>query len=165
MTVLKTIRSFPRDLRILIAVFVTVLTVGVTIGLVYVGYNTDYTLIGTQTYYGGDTITSDFEIPDQYPKSFEALLLTSHTHITAFSIIFLVMGLLMFFTESLSPMWKLIFMIEPLISTLVTFGSFFAIRFISRDFVYLTMVSGILMYCSYYIMAFIIFRESVSSRL
>ncbi|MBT4809413.1 MAG: hypothetical protein HOB42_06150 [Candidatus Marinimicrobia bacterium] len=162
MTELKTIRLFPRELKLLITVFILVLTVGVSIGLIYVGYNTDYTLSGTQTFYGGDTITSDFEIPEQYPKSFEALLLTSHTHITAFSIIFLVMGILMFFTESLPPKWKMILMIEPLVSTLVTFGSFFAIRYIHHGFVYLTMVSGILMYISYYIMAWIILKESLN---
>jgi len=163
MTDLKTIRSFGRELKILIAVFIVVLTVGVSIGLIYVGYNTDYTSTGTQSYYGGDPILADFEIPDQYPKSFESLLLTSHTHITAFAIIFLVLGVLIFFVESLRQKWKLFLMIEPLISTLVTFGSFFAIRYIHPSFVYLTMVSGVLMYFSYYVMAFFIFRESISS--
>jgi hypothetical protein len=54
-------------------------------------------------------------------------------------------------------------MIEPMASTLVTFGSFFAIRYIHGSFSYLTMVSGILMYASYYVTAIIIFRESISS--
>jgi len=52
-------------------------------------------------------------------------------------------------------------MIEPLISTLITFGSFFAIRYIHPNFVYFTMVSGVLMYVSFYVMAIIIFRESI----
>ncbi len=163
MTELKSIRYLSSELKILVAVFIIVLTVGVTIGLIYVSYNTDYTLSGTQTYYGGDAITSDFEIPEQYPKSLEGLLLTTHTHIIAFAIIFLIMGGLLFFTNIIYKKWKLFFMIEPLISTLVTFGTFFAIRYIHHDFVYLTMVSGVLMYLSYYIMAFIIFRESISS--
>lgn len=163
MTVVNTLREFPREIKILISAFVFVLTIGVTIGVIYVGYNTDYTPLGTQTYYAGDSVTPEFEIPDQYPRSFEALLLTTHTHVTAFAIIFLIMGVLMFFTDSLPAPWKLILMIEPMASTLVTFGSFFAIRYIHGSFSYLTMVSGILMYASYYVTAIIIFRESISS--
>ncbi|HCI16062.1 MAG TPA: hypothetical protein DE027_04450, partial [Candidatus Marinimicrobia bacterium] len=68
MTNIKYIRTLPRDLRILIAVFVIVLTLGVTIGLIYVGINTDYTSSGTQSFYAGDQVSSDFEIPEQYPK-------------------------------------------------------------------------------------------------
>ena len=162
MTNIKYIRTLPRDLRILIAVFVIVLTLGVTIGLIYVGINTDYTPSGTQSFYAGDQVSSDFEIPEQYPKSLEGLLLTTHTHIIAFSIIFLIMGGLLYFTNILHKKWKLFFMIEPLISTLITFGSFFAIRYIHPNFVYFTMVSGVLMYVSFYVMAVIIFRESIS---
>ncbi len=156
------IRIWPPQLKLLVAAFIIVLSIGVTIGVIYVGYNTDFTPSGTQSYYAGDTVNPEFEIPEQYPKSLEALLLTSHTHITAFAIIFLVMGVLMFFTESLSNKWKLFFMIEPMVSTLVTFGSFFAIRYIDPNFVYLTIVSGVLMYMSYYIMAIIIFRETIT---
>ncbi|MBC8345592.1 MAG: hypothetical protein ISR82_05650 [Candidatus Marinimicrobia bacterium] len=149
-------------MKILIAVFVAVMTIGVTLGLIYIGVNTDYTPAGTQSYYAGDDVTSDFEIPEQYPKSIEALLLTTHTHVIAFSIIFFIMGGLLFFTDRLSKKWKLFFMIEPIISTMVTFGSFFAIRYIHPNFVYITMVSGVLMYGSFYIISFIILRESIS---
>jgi len=79
----------------------------------------------------------------------------------SFAIIFIVLGALLFFTETLSKKWTLILMIEPFISTLVTFGSFFAIRYIHPNFAYLTIISGVLMYLSYYIMALIIFKESV----
>ncbi|MDP6339280.1 MAG: hypothetical protein QF842_03005 [Candidatus Marinimicrobia bacterium] len=159
---MNSIQSFPKELKILIAVFIIVLTIGVTIGLIYVGYNTDYSVKGTQTYYTGDPVSSDFDIPEMYPKSIEALLLTTHTHIIAFAIIFLVVGALMFFTNSLPSKWKFFLMIEPLISTLVTFGSFFAIRFVHSSFVYVIMVSGILMYVSFYFMSYIIFKESIS---
>ena len=103
---MNSIQSFPKELKILIAVFIIVLTIGVTIGLIYVGYNTDYSVKGTQTYYTGDPVSSDFDIPEMYPKSIEALLLTTHTHIIAFAIIFLVVGALMFFTNSLPSKWK-----------------------------------------------------------
>ena len=73
MTDVKTLREFPREIKILISAFVFVLTIGVTIGVIYVGYNTEYTPLGTQTYYAGDSVTPEFEIPDQYPRSFEAL--------------------------------------------------------------------------------------------
>ena len=159
---MNSIQSFPKELKILIAVFIIVLTIGVTIGLIYVGYNTDYSVKGTQTYYTGDPVSSDFDIPEMYPKSIEVLLLTTHTHIIAFAIIFLVVGALMFFTNSLPSKWKFFLMIEPLISTLVTFGSFFAIRFVHSSFVYVIMVSGILMYVSFYFMSYIIFKESIS---
>ena len=163
MTTIKYIRTFPSDLKIMIVAFVIVLALGVTIGLIYVGINTNYTPLGTQSFYAGDQVSPNFEIPEQYPKSLEALLLTTHTHVIALSLIFFIMGGLLFFTDILHRKWKLFFMIEPLISTLITFGSFFAIRYIHPNFVYFTMVSGILMYVSFYVMAFIVIQESLMS--
>ncbi len=164
MTEFTPLRSFPSPVKTLIAVFIIVLTIGVSAGLYYVGYNTDYTVKGTQEFYGGSRKDSEFDIPDQYPKSLEALLLTTHSHVTSFAVIFVVLSLLFYFTESLPEKWKIFFMIEPLISTLVTFSSFFAIRYLNPNFVYLTMISGGLMYGSYYIMAVIIFKESFRSK-
>ena len=86
------IRNFPKEVKLLISVFVIVLSIGVTIGLIYVGYNTDYTATGTQNYYAGDPVSPEFQIPEQYPKSLEGLLLTTHTHVMSFAIIFFVLG-------------------------------------------------------------------------
>lgn len=156
------ILQFPKELKLLISIFVIVLSLGVTLGVIYVGYNTNYTPAGTQSYYAGDLVNPDFEIPESYPKSLEALLLTTHTHVTAFAIIFLIMGFLMYFTDTLNYHLKIFLMIEPLLSTIITFSSFFAIRYINPYFTYLTITSGILMYLSFYLVAFIILKESLS---
>jgi Zn-dependent membrane protease YugP len=55
--------------------------------------------------------------------------------------------------------WKFVLMAEPLFSTLITFGSIWGIRFIAPEFAYITMISGILMYITYYVMVGIMLYE------
>jgi len=155
---------WPKSLKNLLSVFILVITIGVTTGLLYVNQTAGFKPEGTVEHYRGSPIDHEFAIPEKYEKSINNMLLTTHSHIVSFSIIFLIMGAILNFTSFLSPGWKNFFMIEPLISTLVTFASLWALRFIHPSFSILTLISALLMYSSFYIMAGLIIFESAFSK-
>lgn len=151
--------QWPAHLKLFIATFVFVLSIGVTIGLIYVELSTGMNPSGTTEHYRGSELGNDFDIPEKFPQSLENLLLTTHSHVISFSLIFFVLGGILYFSSLLGEGWKKFLMIEPLVSTLVTFGSIWGIRYIHSAFSFLIMLSGILMYASFYIITALILYE------
>jgi len=129
------------------------------VGLVYLNQTTGLSADGTINRISGSQEEAGFDIPDYYPKPISELLITTHNHIISFALIFFVIGGLFYFNTIVSSFWKSFFMIEPLVSVLVTFGSIWALRFISTDFIYITIVSSTLLYFSYFFMVSIILYE------
>ena len=155
----KTLREQNDQVKLLIVAFTICLVVGVSIGLVYI-YTTESTsAAGTIEHYRGSDVTGDFDIPDKYPKTFEGMLLTTHTHVIAFAIIFLILGLFWAMNSIVVGWWKLFFLGEPFVSVLITFLSLWGIRYVSDSFSYISMVFGILTYTSFYLMAWIILLD------
>ena len=155
----KTLREQNDQVKLLIVAFTICLVVGVSIGLVYI-YTTESTsAAGTIEHYRGSDVTGDFDIPDKYPKTFEGMLLTTHTHVIAFAIIFLILGLFWAMNSIVVGWWKLFFLVEPFVSALITFLSLWGIRYVSDSFSYISMVFGILTYTSFYLMAWIILLD------
>ena len=155
----KTLREQNDQVKLLIVAFTICLVVGVSIGLVYI-YTTESTsAAGTIEHYRGSDVTGDFDIPDKYPKTFEGMLLTTHTHVIAFAIIFLILGLFWAMNSIVVGWWKLFFLVEPFVSVLLTFLSLWGIRYVSDSFSYISMVFGILTYASFYLMAWIILLD------
>ena len=155
----KTLREQNDHVKLLIVAFTICLVVGVSIGLVYI-YTTESTsAAGTIEHYRGSDVTGDFDIPDKYPKTFEGMLLTTHTHVIAFAIIFLILGLFWAMNSIVVGWWKLFFLVEPFVSVLITFLSLWGIRYVSDSFSYISMVFGILTYTSFYLMAWIILLD------
>lgn len=142
--------------------FLIALTLGVLVGLTYLWYTTDYTPKGTVERFNG-SISSDtgdeFAIPENYPKPVSELLVTTHNHIITFSLIFLALGSIFFFNSIISGWWKTFFLIEPFVSTVVSFSTIWGIRFIHSSFVYVTIISAVLIYSSFFIMSFICLYE------
>jgi len=155
----KRLYELPRKLKILCFITVFNLTIGVGVGLYYVGYTTQYSLSGTSEHFAGSKISDDFDIPDKYPKPFTELLNTTHTHVISLTFIFLIIGGIFYFNSIITGSMKTILIIEPFISIIVTFGGIWLIRFIHPGFSYLVILSGILMYLSFIIMASTIFYE------
>ena len=152
----KTLREQNDHIKLLIVAFTICLVVGVSIGLVYI-YTTESTsAAGTIEHYRGSDVTGDFDIPDKYPKTFEGMLLTTHTHVIAFAIIFLILGLFWAMNSIVVGWWKLFFLVEPFVSVLITFLSLWGIRYVSDSFSYISMVFCILTYTSFYLMSWII---------
>ena len=145
--------------KYLITTFLLVMITGVSVGLIYVMETTSFSMRGTSEHYAGSEIIDELDIPEKYPKNFEGLLLTTHTHLISFAFIFLAMGLIFLMNSVITGVWKTIIMIEPFFSVLGTFGSIWGIRYISELFSVTTMIFGVLTYLTFYFMAGILLYE------
>lgn len=147
------LRQLDKNIKLFLISFLILLTFGVTIGLVYLYYTTNYSVSGAVTRFNGSEANEEnFEIPDSYPKPLSEMLVTTHNHLIAFALIFLSLGSIFYFNSTIKGFWKLFFMVEPLLSTIITFSSIWAVRFISPHFIYLTILSSFMIYFSFYIM-------------
>ena len=155
----KRLNELPRKLKLLCFMTVFNLTIGVGVGLYYIGYTMQYSPSGTSEHFAGSKISDDFDIPDKYPKPFTELLNTTHTHVISLTFIFLIIGGIFYFNSIITGTMKTFLIVEPFISIIVTFGGIWLVRFIHPEFSYLVILSGILMYLSYFIMASTIFYE------
>ncbi len=149
-----------KGIRVFLSAFIIVITLGVSVGLVYVYSTTGINPGGTEEQYAGSE-PGEFEIPEKYPKSFEGMLLTTHTHLIAFAVIFLLMGGLFQFNSIISGNWKNILIIEPFVATLTTFGSLWGIRYGYPVFSYVTILSGCMMYLSFFILVLILLYDLI----
>jgi hypothetical protein len=147
------------NLRKFLATFLCVMTIGVTVGLIYVQKTTNISTEGTVHQYAGSESTDEIGIPEHYPKPVSDMLMTTHNHIISFSMIFGLIGFMFYFNSIISGKWKLFLMVEPLISTILTFGSIWGIRFFSPTFAYVTIVSGTLMYLVFYFTVMVMLYE------
>ncbi len=150
---------FKKPLKRFLTFFLTTLTCGMIVGLVYLNQTTSLSADGTINRISGSQQEAGFDIPDYYPKPVSELLITTHNHIISFALILFVIGGLFYFNTIVNGFWKNFLMIEPLISVLVTFGSIWGLRFISTDFIYITIVSSLLLYTSYFVIVFIILYD------
>ena len=155
----KRLYEFPGQLKLLCFLTVINLTIGVGVGLCYVGYTTHYSSTGTSEHFAGSKVSDDFDIPDKYPKPFSELLNTTHTHVISMTFIFLIIGVIFYFNSIITGVMKTILILEPFISIIMTFGGIWIVRFIHPEFSYVVILSGILMYLSFFIMASTIFYE------
>jgi hypothetical protein len=155
----KTLREQNDQVKMLILAFTICLVVGVTIGLIYVYATESTSVAGTVEHYRGSKVSDDFDIPEKYPKTYEGMLLITHTHVIAFAIIFLILGLFWAMNSIVVGWWKLFFLVEPFVSVLITFLSLWGIRYISDSFSYFSVVFGVLTYASFYFIALIVLLE------
>ena len=155
----KRLYELPLKLKLLCFLTVFNITVGLGVGLYYVGYTTQYSPSGTSEHFAGSQVSDDFDIPDKYPKPFSELLNTTHTHVISMTFIFIITGGIFFFNSIITGSIKTFLIVEPFISIIVTFGGIWLVRFIHPGFSYLVILSGILMYLSFFIMASTIFYE------
>ncbi|PIQ08434.1 MAG: hypothetical protein COW71_11845 [Ignavibacteriales bacterium CG18_big_fil_WC_8_21_14_2_50_31_20] len=156
------IKLFQLDkaLKTFLATFIVVLTIGVSIGVIYLKFTTKMTSSGTVERYNGSN-ENEFEIAESYPKPISEMLTTTHSHVIIFAIIFVAIGFIFYFNSIINGFWKQFLIIEPLVSTIITFSSIWGIRYIHKSFVYITIISAILMYVSFYIMSLIALYELI----
>jgi len=128
------------------------MSLGVSLGLVYVYETTEMTSGGTEEHYTGSALNDDMDIPEKYPKELESMLLTTHTHLISFSFIFFFLGLIFYMNSTITGGWKTFIIIEPFISVLITFGSIWGVRYSSLIYSNYIILFGILTYLSFYLM-------------
>jgi len=164
-----TLKKLDRPLKLMVLFFTLVLTFGFITGLIYLsttsGIKPDTVLErynGSNDVYGVDE-DDDFDIPDHFPKPVADLLVTTHGHVIQFALIYFLIGGLFFFNSRIRGWLRTFLILEPFVSTLVTFAGLWIMRFLSPEFVYLVMLSSILMYICYFIMTTIIILDCFSS--
>ena len=145
--------QLPKGIKLLLLLTVLNLMVGVGVGLYYVANTTHLSLEGTSEQFRGSILEDEFDIPEKFPKPIAELLTTTHNHIISMTFIFFIMGGIFYLNSIITGFWKTFFIAEPFFSILATFGGIWLIRFIHPSFAYLVMVSGVLMYLSFFLMA------------
>ncbi len=141
-----------KTLKQFLTAYLLVVTVGLSIGLYFVNHTTSLTPDGAVERFRGSETGDEFEIPENYPKPVSEMLVTTHNHILGFSFIFGSVGLIFYFNRRVKGILKKILLIEPFISIILSFGSLWLMRYFHHSFVYVTIISAILLYISFYIM-------------
>lgn len=142
------------ELKLLIGVFVVVLSIGFFTGLLFVEETSEIDPMGIEEQYLGNENDEDATIM-KFKKSENEMLTLVHNHLLSMSIIFFLMGLLLSITK-LNYKFKLFLMIEPFISVLLTFGGLYLLWKGLVWMKYIVMVSGTLMTLSFALAAAIV---------
>ena len=141
-------------LRLFLSAFLSVLTIGVIVGLLFLYETTSFskTISSDRLLETKENIEEDFGINESKAKSTGELLMTTHNHIIGFSFIFFFTGGIFYFNSIITGFWKIFLIIEPLISVVLSFGSMWAVRYWGEGFIYITIISAVIMYLSFFIM-------------
>ncbi len=143
--------NLDKDFKFFLSCFLFTMLIGIFLGLGFIYYTTDMNIQGTIEHYNGSEIL-DNEIPEEFPKPMEAMILTTHAHVNSFALISLIIGTIFYFNSIISGKIKLLLMVEPFFGTLITFLSMWFLRYLNESFVYLVLLSGFLMYLFWIIM-------------
>lgn len=150
-----------KDFKMFLSAFLIVITTGVIFGLIFLYETTEFNKKYTSERLIEDQslIEEDFGIDESKSKSTGELLMTTHNHIIGFGFIFFLLGGIFYFNSIVNGHWKMFLIIEPLVSTIISFGSMWLVRFYGSNWIYLTIFSAFLMYSSLFIMVVILLIE------
>ena len=137
--------------KIFLTFFLITMQLGILIGIGYIYYTTSLNPEGTIEHYNGSEVFDD-DIPEEFPKTLENMILTTHAHVNSFAMISLIIGLIFYFNSIVVNKFKLFLMVEPFISTIVTFSCLWLMRYLSDNFVYLVIISSTIMYLCWSVM-------------
>ena len=144
--------------KIFLTFFLITMQLGILIGIGYIYYTTSLNPEGTIEHYNGSEVFDD-DIPEEFPKTLENMILTTHAHVNSFAMISLIIGLIFYFNSIVLNKFKLFLMVEPFISTIVTFSCLWLMRYLSDNFVYLVIISSTIMYLCWSVMVLICLYE------
>ena len=152
------LKDLDKTAKYFLSLFLITLGIGITTGLYYVYLTTDSTPTGTIERYNGSESVEN-EIPEEFPKPLENMILTTHNHVNSFAMISFIIGFIFYFNSIIIGKLKLFLMIEPFLSTLITFSSLWMMRFANENFVYILFLSSFLLYVCWFSMIFIAIYE------
>lgn len=153
--------QFPAQLKKVILSLLLSLTVGICFGLGFLYYTTNYSPERAIERFNGSEVTNQSDILENYPKPISEIFITTHNHIIAFTLIFVVVSIIFYFTSILKNGWKTFLLVEPFVSIVVSFSSLWLMRFLNPNFVYLMALSSTLIYISYFLMVGLIIYEII----
>ncbi|AXT20625.1 hypothetical protein D7030_00485 [Flavobacteriaceae bacterium AU392] len=137
------IYTLPKELKLLIAAFIVVLSIGFYTGLLFVKETSSADPNGIEEQYLGNEDDDSVEVM-KFRKSEQEMLTLVHNHILSMSIIFFLVGGLLSITK-LHKKLKIALIVEPFISIVLTFGGIYLIW---KELIwakYIVMISGTLM--------------------
>tara|TARA_B100000029_G_scaffold515167_1_gene620926 strand:- start:1880 stop:2374 length:495 start_codon:yes stop_codon:yes gene_type:complete len=152
------LKDLDKTAKYFLSLFLITLGIGISMGIYYVYLTTKTTPTGTVERFNGSESLEN-EIPEEFPKPLENMVLTTHNHINSFAMISFLIGFIFYFNSIINGKLKLFFMIEPLLSTLLTFSSLWIMRYVNEAFVYIVFLSSILLYICWFSMIFITIYE------
>ncbi|WP_456439905.1 hypothetical protein [Psychroserpens sp.] len=156
------ISTFPKELKMLIAAFIVVLSIGFYTGLLFVGETSSVNPNGIEEQYLGNESDVDATVM-KFKKNEQQMLTLVHGHILSMSIIFFLVGLILC-TTKLPKKLKTILIVEPFLSVLLTFGGLY---FLWKEILwmkYIVMISGILMTLTFTVSILVILFQLFSSK-
>ncbi|MGS2727094.1 hypothetical protein ACU8DI_10840 [Psychroserpens sp. BH13MA-6] len=154
--------TFPKEIKLLITAFLVVLSVGFYTGLLFVGETSEANPQGIEEQYLGNEDQPEAPVM-KFKKNEQQMLTLVHGHILSMSIIFFLVGLILS-TAKLSKKLKMLLIVEPFISVLLTFGGIYLLWTGITWMSYVIMISGTLMTLSYTTAVLIIFYQLAVSR-
>ena len=152
-----TLQTLDKNLKKILIYYLITLGVGFSLGVLYVFLNSEFSSSGMIEQYLGN----NDEWEPKLAKTLQDLVSHTHEHITMFSIIFLSLGLIFLYNNTIKGFWKRFLMLEPFVSIIITFGGFFIIRYVTTSFSYIIIISSLLMYICFYVMLFICLYELI----
>lgn len=153
------INQFPKEIKLLILLFLIPLSLGFFGGISFVNNTTNMNPAGIESHYLGNENDEDAEIM-QFKKSEREILTIVHGHLLSLSVIFFLTGLLVACT-SVSKKLKYFLMAEPFVSLLLTFGGICFLWSGLNWFKYIIMISGTFMTLSFALSSIIILVQIV----
>ena len=146
------LQNLPKDLKSFLILFLFTIGVGIAVGLLYVNITTNMSPSGTVERFNGSEVLDSSEIPTEFPKPIENMILTTHDHVISFAMISFLIGFIFYFNTIINGKFKFFLLIEPFISTIITFSSLWLMRYVNASFSYLMIFTAIIMYICWYIM-------------
>ncbi len=152
----------PKELKLLMAVFLVLINIGFFSSLLMVNKTTTMSSTGIQENYLGNEADED-AVEMKFQKSEKEVLGIIHTHILSMSILFFLMGIFVSLTK-LSKNLKIFLMLEPFISVLLTFGGIYFLWMGITWFKYIIIFSGSLMTLTFIVSTAIVFYQLLFSK-
>jgi hypothetical protein len=156
------IYTFPKEIKLLIATFIVVLSIGFYTGLLFVGETSTANPNGIEEQYLGNEDIVDATVM-KFKKSEQEMLTLVHNHILSMSIIFFLVGLILS-TTKLNKKLKLFLIIEPFLSVIFTFGGLYLLWSGLLWMKYIVMISGFFMTASFTLSILIILIQVFKSK-
>ena len=149
--------TFPKEIKIFIASFVIILSLGFFTGLFFVNETSSASPTGIEENYLGNEDDENAEIM-KFKKSEREMLTIVHTHILSMSFIFFLLGILVWMTK-LSKKMKLLLTVEPFFSVILTFGGIYLLWTGILWMKYVVIFSGILMTLTFATSAIVVLHQ------
>jgi len=152
------ISRWPATLKATVFLFTLAVLTGTGVGLAFLAQKSQGQVAGIQENYRGTELEDPMDIPDKYPMPVQQLLVITHTHILSTGMMVFLLGLLVWHTKTPVGL-RAVLINMPLFCIFTTYGGIWLVRFIHPGFVWLIVVSGVLMYSTIYAGGVVVIRE------